>query len=300
MLKDCMLIGDCNPDAEDHWIVKRETLKMFHSKHVDNPSLYTDDGELTEQGVKSITRLQSLSGVRKKRLYEGLWVGAEGLFFEEFDPEPGGLHVCAARSIPADWPIWGAFDYGFGHPTAFGLLTKDNDGVIYLIAEHVQHKWLPPHHCIAMRRQAELRGIDWRRVKQIVAGHDVFQERGAADGKTIADQYRDARHPETGAAIGFKMEMANIARVFGAQELLTRFGNSQMNIAPTLKIFDTCPRTIACLMRMTTDPRDAEDVKKLDADLSGDGGDDPYDMLRYGVASILPRKAGAGRSAGMG
>src|SRR5437667_262508 len=50
VLPDCMLIGDCNPDAEDHWILKRESLRIFHSKHVDNPSLYDDNGELTEQG----------------------------------------------------------------------------------------------------------------------------------------------------------------------------------------------------------------------------------------------------------
>jgi hypothetical protein len=39
--------------------------------------------------------------------------------------------------------VWGAFDYGFAHPTAFGLLTEDNDGCIYLIGEHVQQGWLP-------------------------------------------------------------------------------------------------------------------------------------------------------------
>jgi len=36
-------------------------------------------------------------------------------------------------------------------------------------------------------------------------------------------------------------------------------------------------------MRMVHDPDNAEDVLKVDADSNGDGGDDEYDMLRYGV-----------------
>lgn len=292
-----MLFGDCNPGAGDHWIIKRETLRLFKSKHEDNPSLFDDAGNLTPQGVKSMRTLDSLTGIRKKRLRYGLWVGAEGIFFEEFDED---LHVVDPFKVPDDWPIWGALDYGFGHPTAIGLFTQSNDGVIYLIAEHVKNKLLPPFHCKGIRRQAELRGIDWRRVRTVFAGHDVMQERGASDGRTIEDQYREARDPENGKPIGFKVTPANVARIFGAQELLTRFGNREMMIAPTLKIFNTCPRTIACLQRIVTDPNDPEDAKKIGADAFGEGGDDEYDMLRYGVASILPRKAGSGRAIGLG
>lgn len=293
VLSQTMLFGDCNPGPEDHWIIKRQTLKVFHSKHVDNPSLYTDAGEQTAQGVKSITRLQSLTGINKKRLYFGLWVGAEGLFFEEFDPEDGRV-VIDPFPIPADWPVWLALDYGFGHPTAIGLFTRDSEGVVYLIAEHVQHKWLPPLHCRAIRRQAALLkaldrrgkpidGLPWDRVQGFYAGHDVFYQRGATDGRTIADQYRDSMDPETGEPNGFNLEHADVARVAGAAELLTRFGNKEMGIDPTIKIFSTCRRTISCLTRMVTDPKDAQDVLKVDVDVNGEGGDDPYDMLRYGV-----------------
>ena len=293
--KTPMLFGDCNPGAEDHWIIKRETLKLFHSKHKDNPSLYDEAGNLTAQGERTMATLQSLTGIRKKRLYEGQWVGAEGLFFEEFDPEDGGLHVCEPFPIPLDWPVWLALDYGFAHPTAIGIFTVDGDGKIYLIAEHIERKWLPPLHCRAIRRQAELlwtldrngnrvKGLDFNRIKLRVAGHDVFQQRGSTDGRTIADQYEQAVDPETGHRIGFTLDYANTARSMGAQELLTRLGNLAMMIAPTLQIFSTCRKTISCIGRMVTNPKDAEDVLKVDADpLTGEGGDDPYDMLRYGV-----------------
>jgi len=288
--KTPMLFGDCNPGAEDHWIQKRLSLKVFQSKHKDNPSLYTESGDLTEQGQRTMATLHSLTGIRKKRLLEGLWVGAEGLFFEEFDPEVGGLHVCEPFPIPEDWPIWAALDYGFSHPTAFGLFTEGNDGEIYMIAEHVQNKWLPPAHCKAIRRKVEKAGIAWHRVKNIVAGHDCFQNKGDANAKTIAQQYAEAKDPETGEAIGLNMTKATIDRVSGAQELLTRLGNAEAGITPSLKIFETCKRTISAITRAVVDPLDAEAIKKVNSDVNGEGGDDEVDMLRYGVMTRRRRK----------
>lgn len=279
--KTPMLFGDCNPGAEDHWILKRGSLKVFYSKHEDNPSLFDESGTITEQGARTMATLDSLTGVRKKRLRFGEWVGAEGLFFEEWDDD---LHTCESFDIPADWPIWGALDHGFAHNTAFGLFTQ-HQNTIYLIAEHVQNKWLAPPHCKAIRRQIERAGISMSRVRQIVCGHDVFQRRADSEGKTIEEQYRDARDPETGEPIGLRgFEKATLDRVGGAKELLELMGNRAAGIGSRLKIFrDRCPRTIAAMKRMVADPRDPEDVLKVDADMNGAGGDDEYDMLRYGV-----------------
>jgi hypothetical protein len=274
------LIGDCNPGPEDHWILKRGLIRLLHSKHADNPTLYDDDGNLTEQGERSIATLSAMTGTRRERGFLGRWVGAEGQFFEEWDDEK---HVVEPFPIPGDWPVWGAFDYGFTHPTAFGLLTQDNDGIVYLIGEHVQNKWLPPAHCVAIRRLAERVKIPFNRIKQIVAGHDCFQQRGDKEAKTIAQQYAEAKHPTSNESVGITLSRATIDRITGAQELLTRLGNTKADIHPTLKIFSTCISTIACMKRMVHDPNDAEDVLKVDADATGSGGDDPYDMLRYGV-----------------
>lgn len=284
--------GDCNPGPEDHWILKRAAsgaLRPLKSKHEDNPRLFDDDGNLTEAGERSMRKLRALTGIRKSRGYLGEWVGAEGLYFEEWD---GDLHTCDPFTIPADWPVWGAFDYGFAHPTAFGLLTEDNDGGIYLIGEHVQKGWLPSAHCRAIRRLAERCGIGWHRIKKIVAGHDVFQQRGDKDAKTIAQQYAEATDPETGGAIGLKFEKATLDRITGAQELLSRIGNAEVGIPPRLKLFRTCKRTTAVMTRVVKDPRDPEDVLKVNADGNGEGGDDEYDMLRYGVmeADKKPKK----------
>lgn len=280
--KTPLIFGDCNPGAEDHWIIKRPELRLFETTHKDNPSLWDEVAQVwTPQGERTMATLNSLTGIRRARLRDGKWVGAEGLYFESWDES---LHTCEPFDVPGDWPIWGALDYGFAHPTAFGLFTRDNDGVIYMLAEHVQHKWLVPQHCRAIRRLAERCKIPFHRIRQIVAGHDCFQQRGDATARTIAQQYKDAVDPETGAGIGITLEKANIDRITGAKEIAERLGNQELGIAPRLKLVrERCPRTISTLTRMVCDPRDPEDVLKVDADMNGEGGDDAYDCLRYGV-----------------
>lgn len=277
-----MLFGDANPGPEDHWILKRAEIRLFHSLHKDNPSLYHEDGTLTEQGIKTMRRLESLTGVRKERYFYGKWVGAEGLFFEVFNDED---HVCEPFDIPLDAPIWGALDHGFKHNTAFGLYTEI-DGVIYKIAEHARNKWLPPHHCKAIWELMDKLKLDHWRLYDIVAGHDVFAVKGDKDGKTISEQYLESVDPETEQPNGITLTMANIARHPGAMELLARFGNKEMGIEPTFKIWNTCPKTIATFKRMVHDSKAIlDDVLKVDCDSEGNGGDDLYDETRYAVMS---------------
>lgn len=265
-----MVWGDCNPGPADHWIVRRSEAGMLtrlDTTHRDNPTLYDDTGALTEQGARSMAVLDRLTGVRRLRLRDGLWVGAEGQFFEAWDED---IHVIDPFPIPADWPVWGALDHGFAHNTAFGLYTR-HDGTIYKIGEHVQHKWLPPQHAAAMHALCERLRV---RPRRTVAGLDVFQSRGDSSGRTLAQQYAD---------LGWVFTEASVDRISGAGELLTRLGNAEAGLAPTLKVFRTCPRTIVGIPAMVHDPARPEDVLKVDADSDGRGGDDVYDETRYGL-----------------
>lgn len=266
-----MVWGDCNPGPGDHWIVRRRdagALVLLESRHEDNPTLHDGRG-WTEQGRRSLAALDALTGVRYQRLRLGRWVGAEGQFFTEWDE---ARHVRRLEGRPSDWPVWGALDYGFAHPLAFGLFTA-GDGAVYLLDEHVRARWLIPQHAGAILEVCARHGVDPRRLR-IVAGHDAWATRGGDDQETIADKF--ARH-------GLRLERATISRVNGAQALLTRLGNAAAGVAPSLFIDPRCAATIAALPRMVADPRDAEDVLKVDADAEGRGGDDAYDMLRYGV-----------------
>lgn len=276
-----MLFGDCNPGPADHWILRRKeagALTMLESHHTDNPSLYDDGGVITAQGTRSMAALNRLTGVRKLRLRDGLWVGAEGQFFETWDED---IHVCDPFPIPADWPVWAALDYGFVHNTAFGVFTR-YEGTVYLIGEHVANKWTIGQHAGAMDALLERLGIARRRLRPIVAGHDVFARRGDSQGKTIADQYAD---------YGFVLERAEIDRINGWAGLMERLGNPDAQQPPTFQAFRTCVRTIAVVPALVHDPRNPEDVLKTDADSDGNGGDDAGDMIRYGLQHAKPQKS---------
>jgi hypothetical protein len=272
-----MLFGDCNPGPADHWIKKRQeagALRLLESRHVDNPTLYDDAGNLTPQGQRSIAVLHGLTGIRRLRLYLGLWVGAEGQYFEQWNP---AQHVIAPFPVPLDWPVWISLDHGFAHNTAVGVFTR-HDGTAYLLGEHVQHKWLVPQHAAAIGNLLASLGIIRSRISYAVAGHDVFVQRGDTSGMTIAEQY-------AASPLGLRLRPATIDRIPGAQAMLSALGNPAAGLPVRLKVFASCARTIATIPALAHDPNRPEDVKKIDADHDGTGGDDCYDMLRYGLMS---------------
>lgn len=85
-------VGDCNPGPPQHWILQRERdsrLVVLHSRHEDNPTLYSERGDLTDQGRATMAVLDSLTGVRYQRLRLGLWVSAEGTVYELKDAHLG-------------------------------------------------------------------------------------------------------------------------------------------------------------------------------------------------------------------
>jgi phage terminase large subunit len=117
-------------------------------------------------------------------------------------------------------------------------------------------------------------------LRRFVAGADAFSRQ--SDGTTIAAQY---------ARLGIALRPANMDRVNGWAEILTRLGGPNVGlapnagIAPTLFIHRRCGRLIETLPALQHDPNRPEDVLKVDADEDGVGGDDAADALRYLVAT---------------
>lgn len=125
------VVGECNPGHPTHWILAREqarTLVRLNSQHRDNPTLYDDAGNLTEQGRKTLSILENLTGTRRERLLYGRWAAAEGIVYEEWDPT---VHVCDAFDVPRDWPVYWCVDFGFNHPFVWGAWCESPDGDLY-------------------------------------------------------------------------------------------------------------------------------------------------------------------------
>lgn len=142
------LIMDCNPAGDKHWLKLRcndKLCTLIESRHEDNPRLFDllPDGtyRVTKQGAKYINILDNLTGVRYKRLRLGLWVSAEGIVYEEFDP---AYHVLTwdfdeegnRLPLPDDWSRYWVIDFGLVHPFVLKCYAEDpEDGSIYMYRE---------------------------------------------------------------------------------------------------------------------------------------------------------------------
>lgn len=137
------LIGATNPAQPTHWLKLRAnsgTTVMYESRHEDNPQYFTADGVMTDAGVSYIQgKLDKLTGVRHKRLRQGLWVAAEGLVFEEFDPY---VHVIPWFPPPASWTRWWGVDFGYQHALVVQCWAEDPEGRLYLYRELFRRRML--------------------------------------------------------------------------------------------------------------------------------------------------------------
>lgn len=130
------LLGDCNPGNQNHWILQRESLRLFTTTHRDNPTLYDANGNLTAQGERTLTDLASLTGARYKRLYQGLWSAPEGMIYDVFDSD---RHVIEPFDIPDNWPrIVGIDPYG-DVVAALWLAYNPADASLHCYREYAEH-----------------------------------------------------------------------------------------------------------------------------------------------------------------
>lgn len=148
------IIGDTNPDRPSHWLRRRcdeNRTTLIECRHEDNPRLVDQaTGQYTPEGAVYLERLDRLTGVRHARLRRGLWVAAEGLVYDEWDPT---VHLIAPRPIPADWTRVWAIDFGYLHPFVLQRWAVDPDGRMILYAEHYRTGWTIDQHAAAILAQ---------------------------------------------------------------------------------------------------------------------------------------------------
>ena len=185
------LLLDCNPGGTDHFLLRMEkdgVLKKFNVTHEDNPSLWDEERqEWTEQGKQTIEILDALTGVRYLRLRKGVWAGAEGLIFAEFDPEIHGIDFV---EVQEDWEVFATLDYGFNHPNVWLIHTIDGDGNLYTLGELSHRQRFVNEIAADLKVFVESFGWTFKRFSEFIGGGDVFARTGSAE-RTISEQYYD-------------------------------------------------------------------------------------------------------------
>lgn len=140
------LMADTNPAEPTHWLkvcCDRGDALMLESRHEDNPILFDDDGNLTERGRDYLAKLDRLTGVRYHRLRKGLWVAAEGIIYEGWDP---AVHLVDRFPIPQDWVRWWSVDFGYTAPFVLQFWAEDPDGRLWLYREIYHTRRLVEDH----------------------------------------------------------------------------------------------------------------------------------------------------------
>ena len=147
------VIGDCNPAMPSHWIKRKidrkEGMTGILSRHQDNPVLYNQEtGLLTPRGVQYMGKLQALSGVRRKRYFEGIWAAAEGMIYTSWNPD---IHVISRFPIPSSWRRVWVIDFGYTNPFVWQCWAIDEDDRAYRIAEIYQQHLLVEDACALIK-----------------------------------------------------------------------------------------------------------------------------------------------------
>lgn len=244
------------------WRQESETTTRFI------PATYRQNLFLNKEYVNELERLV---GWQRKAWLDGDWDVAAGQYFSNFSYE---RVVIKPFPLEAGWRKWLAMDYGFTHPNASGLFAMDGDGNRYLVAERLERKKLVEYHAKEIKDMLAGFDLELWQLSRLVAGADIFSKRADSAGLTIADQYK---------AQGINFEKADDNRIGGAGEILNLIGDESEGMPGRLFIFDTCVKTIEAIPAMIHNQNRPEDVLKVDADEDGEGGDDAYDMLRYGL-----------------
>lgn len=274
-----MLTG--NPGGLGHgWLKRIFVEKRFNERERPQDyafvqALVDDNAALMDNDPDYLLKLEAEPNEALRKAYRhGDWNIFAGQFFGEISRE---IHLIKPFEIPRHWNRFGSYDFGFNHPAAFGWFANDEDGNTYLYRELIKAGMRVDQFAQELNKYP-----DTANLYPIVAGHDCWTTKGVLKENsppTIAEEFQSH---------GIILRRAVIDRIAGASQLRSYLAlrETPNGIKPRFYIFDTCPITFDCLSRMIHDPDRVEDVLKVDA-TEGDimTGDDPYDMVRYGLMS---------------
>ena len=217
--------------------------------------------------------LNDLTGAKYRAFRLGDWDVSAGAYFDMWRES---VHVIDnITEIPPEWDFWMSMDYGYRHWNTIYLHVKTGDGMVYTIYELTHRRKHVEQIAPDVLAMLDEFGLNVR-LCAMFSGSDTFRSTGRSR-QTIAQRY---------AAFGITMRHADVSpgsRAAGAEHLSQLLGDPERGIAPSWQICRRCKRLIDTIPYLEVDPNHPEDVRKVDANKDGEGGDDGYDGARYGL-----------------
>lgn len=257
------LLLDCNPDDPNHWLnlrCVRGRTRRLQSKHTDNPTVTPE----------YLAMLDALTGFRRLRLRDGIWAGAEGQYFSEWNPD---VHICEQFDIPEHWTRWVCLDYGFADPFCALWFARDPDDKyhIYIYREA---------YGVGLRddRQAKLVASLSRneKIQWYISDPATFNNRTEQQKPSIARVYWENGLRPLAPGVNKRIPGWQAVRKALAD------GKEAGRERPRLQILEgRAPNLVRTLPTMVADPLNTEDL--ADKIKGRKTEDHAVDALRYGV-----------------
>lgn len=264
-----------NPGGIGHQWVKRIFIdrkfrgreKPEHFKFLQ--ALVYDNKKLIEANPEYIEWLQDLPEHLRKAYLEGDWNIFAGQAFNELSYQH---HLVEPFTLPPNTRYIAGYDHGYNHPFSFVLAAITPDGLVYVV-NHVTGRLMETSEITKA-----IKDVIGSKEVPIYAGHDCWYP-GRDGGPSVVEKFKEY------GLRGFIQ--AKIAREPGVAQIRRYITLKNKTGMPLCKFFNTdkVVDVFNVVASMQFDDRKPEDVLKVDADLNGEGGDDPYDAFRYMLMS---------------
>jgi hypothetical protein len=296
-----MMRGSANPGKAGHaWVRRRfvqpcgadgatvhwETVRLDDGSEVDIARRYIP-AKVTDNPVYAndplyMAQLMKLPEVLRRQLLYGDWDAGVGAALDELSH---ARHLVEPFAIPPHWEQFGAFDWGYAHPWVFGWFAADEDGSLWLVDAVKGRQDKPWEIASAIRDHVPV-----ERLRYIHAGHDCWAEHRAhgENTPTVAETFAEHGIVLSRANIDRRAGLNNLRHYTAWKGMLLTPDGRRLDGDPGLRFFDTPTNRwgFEQLLGIIVDPLNVEKPLKVDADpVTGEGGDDYFDMVRYGAAS---------------
>ncbi len=234
------------------------------------PALATDNPYLSDD---YIFELEQKPEKLRRALLEGRWDAFEGQVFTEWMDDLAHYgdrqytHVIDPFDVPAHWPRYRAFDFGYTRPYSVGWWAVDEDGTLYRYREL--------YGCVRGQPNTGVRLTPREIARQIRDIESAAGEKGivgVAD-PSIFDGSRGESIAEQMADEGVLFSPGDNNRLAGLMQLHYRLAMDE-NGYSGLYVFSDCTEFIRTLPALAYDPIRVEDVDT-------EGEDHIYDETRY-------------------